>query len=218
MQRVLEPELMDDAEQAEAYAVADFAEVNQAFVDRFAKLFPNYAGTKMIDLGCGPADIPARMCQKYSKLQVTAVDGAPSMLEEARRALAAQRLLERISLVVAYLPKGLPEGPFDAIISNSLLHHLPEPQVIWEAVKNSGQKDAPILVTDLLRPKSKEKAREIVETYAGNEREGLKEDFYHSLCAAFRIDEVKEQLTHAGLQHLTVEAISDRHLAVFGRL
>jgi hypothetical protein len=34
MDRILEPELMDDSAQVEAYARADFSEVNQGFVDR----------------------------------------------------------------------------------------------------------------------------------------------------------------------------------------
>ena len=37
MERVLEPELMDDPEQARAYARADFEEENQGFADRFVE-------------------------------------------------------------------------------------------------------------------------------------------------------------------------------------
>ena len=43
MKRVLEPELMDDAAQARAYAKADFSEENQGFVDRFRDYFPDYS-------------------------------------------------------------------------------------------------------------------------------------------------------------------------------
>lgn len=38
MNRVLEPELMTDPDQATAYAAADFAAVNQGFVDRFRQI------------------------------------------------------------------------------------------------------------------------------------------------------------------------------------
>ena len=56
--RVPEPELMDDAAQARAYASADFADVNQGFVDRFRARFADFTSGRVIDLGCGPADIP----------------------------------------------------------------------------------------------------------------------------------------------------------------
>ena len=43
-------------------------------------------------------------------------------------------------------------------------------------------------------------------------------DYLHSLCAAFTVDEVRGQLTGAGLDALGVEAVSDRHLLVAGRV
>src|SRR5260370_892767 len=62
MNRVLEPELMTDPEQAEAYAAADFAAVNQGFVDRFRALLSGLARGLVGDLGCGPAVFPIRTC------------------------------------------------------------------------------------------------------------------------------------------------------------
>jgi hypothetical protein len=73
-------------------------------------------------------------------------------------------------------------------------------------------------VTDLHRPESAERARDVVETYSGGEPEVLKRDFFHSLCAAFTLPEVREQLARAGLDALRVEMISDRHWAVWGTL
>ena len=49
MKRVLEPELMDDAAQARAYAKADFSEENQGFVDRFREYFPDWAGGHVVE-------------------------------------------------------------------------------------------------------------------------------------------------------------------------
>ncbi|PIV81546.1 SAM-dependent methyltransferase, partial [bacterium CG17_big_fil_post_rev_8_21_14_2_50_64_8] len=60
MPRTPEPEVMDDPKRAEAYAEADFSEVNQAFVDNFLSAFPECKGKRILDLGCGPADIPIR--------------------------------------------------------------------------------------------------------------------------------------------------------------
>jgi hypothetical protein len=46
----------------------------------------------------------------------------------------------------------------------------------------------------------------------------LRRDFYNSLLAAYRTDEVRAQLEIAGLGHLESETVSDRHFIVWGRL
>jgi len=220
MDRVLEPELMTDQDQALAYAAADFATPNQAFVERFIHLFPAFTGGTLVDLGCGPADIPIRLCRALTGVAVTAVDGSEAMLAPGRAAVAAARLGARIRLVCARLP-GLerPHDGFDGIISNSLLHHLPRPEVLWSEVTRLGRADAAVLVSDLHRPDSSERAREIVETYSGGEPEVLKRDFFHSLCATLTLTEVAAQIQNAGLDGaLRCEMISDRHWAAWGRL
>src|SRR5262245_42475712 len=220
MNRVLEPELMTDQEQALAYAAADFTVPNQAFVDRFLGLFPAFTRGLLVDLGCGPADIPIRLCRALPGTTVTAVDGSEAMLAPGRGAVEAAGLGTRIRLVCARLP-GLerPRDGFDGIVSNSLLHHLPRPEVLWSELAQLGRADAAVLVTDLLRPHSSERAREIVETYSGGEPEVLKRDFFHSLCAAFTLPEVTAQIGDAGLEGaLRCEMISDGHWAAWGRL
>lgn len=219
MNRVLEPELMTDEDQARAYAAADFAAVNQGFVDRFRSLFPDLVRSALVDLGCGPADIPIRLCRALPGVTVTAVDGSEAMLAPGRAAVAAAGLAARVHLVCARLP-GLerPRDGFDGIVSNSLLHHIPRPEVFWSEVARLGREGTAVLVTDLHRPESPARAREIVETYSGDEPEVLKRDFFHSLCAAFTLEEVIAQLREAGLGALRCEMISDRHWGVWGVL
>ena len=217
MRRVLEPELMVDPEQAQAYAAADFASVNQGFVDRFRALFPAFACGHVADLGCGPADIPIRLCRALPGVTVMGVDGSEAMLSPGRAAVAAAGLAARIRLLCARLPGiARPAAGYDAIVSNSLAHHLPEPAVLWREIARVGASGAPVLVTDLHRPETAERAREIVETYSGGEPEVLKRDFFHSLCAAFTLPEVRAQLAEAGLDGFRVEMISDRHWAAWG--
>lgn len=217
MERVPEPELMDDAAQADAYARADFAGVNQAFVDRFVATFPTLKRGRMLDLGCGPADIPIRLARTLPGLEIVAVDGSEAMLREAERALGAAGLSCRVRTHRATLPARVSGGPFEAVISNSLLHHLHDPMVLWKAVIDAAQPNAAVLVVDLFRPESEEAARRIVETHAAEEHPILKQDFYNSLLAAFTPDEVRAQLEECGLEALDLEVTSDRHLAVFGR-
>ena len=213
MERTPEPELMNDAAQAEAYAIADFATPNQAFVDRFVAAFPELDAGTIVDLGCGPADIPIRLVRRLPNVRVVGVDGASAMIAEGRAALGA--LSDRITLVEATLPDAV-EGTFDAVISNSLLHHLHDPSVLWAEVRRIAKPGAPVFIADLFRPKDEDEVQRLVATYAANEREVLRTDFYNSLHAAFTPEEIEAQLAAAALS-LRVEAISDRHVAIIGR-
>lgn len=220
MKRIPEPEIMNGREQTDAYAAADFEGPNQMFVDQFQAVFPEFKGKgQILDLGCGPADILIRFARRYPDCILTGVDGAARMLEHGHSAIASQGLSERIKLLEGVLPQvNLPQAHFETILSNSLLHHLDNPAVLWQTIKKSAKKWAAILVMDLFRPTNREQAREIVEKYSGNEATILKDDFYHSLLAAYSVDEVIEQLERAGLNRLKVEKISDRHLITAGFL
>jgi ubiquinone/menaquinone biosynthesis C-methylase UbiE len=141
------------------------------------------------------------------------------MLAPGRRAVAAAGLASRIELVRARLPGlGRAPGGFHAIVSNSLLHHMPHAEVFWSEIARLGRAGAPALIMDLHRPDSLERAREIVETYSGGEPEMLKRDFFHSLCAAFTLDEVRAQIARAGLDRVRCEMASDRHWVAWGEL
>ena len=79
MQRILEPELMDDSWQAEAYACADFSTPNAAFIQHFSDRFPGFDSGSIVDLGCGPGDIALRFARRYPRCEVIGIDGAGAM-------------------------------------------------------------------------------------------------------------------------------------------
>jgi SAM-dependent methyltransferase len=220
MQRILEPELMDEFEQARAYANADFAEPNERFVSHFEATFPGFERGAVIDLGCGPGDIVLRLAQRHPGLTVHGLDGSHAMLEfGAARLWDMHDLQGRVQFIEGVLPGAqLPLPCYDAVVSNSLLHHLHDPSVLWRSVRELGRPGAAVLVMDLFRPASAGAAQEIVEAYSSEEPELLKRDFFNSLCAAFEPGEVREQLHENGLEVLTVSTVSDRHLLVAGRL
>lgn len=217
LSRQSEPELMDDPAQALAYAQADFSVPHSAFVQTFAQHFPDFRGGQVIDLGCGPADVTLRFAQAYPAVQITAVDGAPAMLELAAQAIAEHGLSRRIQLIKAYLPDSSFAAPrFDAVISNSLLHHLADPLTLWTTIATLAKPQAPIFVMDLRRPRSVGELHQLVETYAADSPPILRRDFYHSLCAAYQMEEVEKQLVTLGLPQLRVHEFGDRHLYIFG--
>lgn len=220
MQRILEPELMLDPEQTIAYAEADFSESDERFVQRFQNLFDTPLEGEILDLGCGPGNIALRMAHAFPGCSVTGVDGASTMLDIARnRALQMSNISLKPQFVQAVLPSAdLPTGRAIVVVSNSLLHHLHDPLVLWQTIKQVSAPNAAVLVVDLRRPETIEIAHRIVDTYARGEPEILLKDFYNSLLAAFQENEVKNQLNMAGLTELKVQAVGDRYLEVFGRM
>lgn len=219
MERIPEPELMDDEAHAFAYAEADFEEPHNEFITQFQETF-SHSGISgyVLDLGCGPADITCRFARAYQNCFIHGIDGSEPMLHCGRRIIEkCMDIKDHIELIHGILPKAkLPREKYDVIISNSLLHHLSNPYVLWDAVKRYAVSNAPIFIKDLKRPESPDEARAIVEKYSGKEPDILKRDFYNSLLAAFEVDEIVEQLKVAGLAYLSVQVVSDRHIVISG--
>jgi len=219
MQRTPEPELMLRADQAEAYARADFAEPHGKFITLFREHFPAWPGDgHVLDLGCGPGDIARRFALAYPACRVDGIDGSSAMIEAGRDEIENDMALNgRVKLLQIHLPNQIPpRAAYDAIISNSLLHHLHDPFVLWNAVNQHAKSGAPVFIVDLRRPDSRAEAERLTSRYAGKEPDVLRHDFFHSLLASFTVEEVKEQLATAKLERLSVSSISDRHLMVHG--
>lgn len=218
MKRVLEPELMDDEEQVLAYAHANFEKENQVFVQQFVEANPEFESGHVLDLGCGPADIPIRLVRARPGCRVTAVDASGPMIRLAREAVREAGLQERISLRCERFQTLALAEPVDATISNSLVHHILNPLQFWYRVKQLTKSGGSVLVMDLLRPESPEAARAIVDQYAANEPAILRRDFYNSLLAALTEDEVAAHLAELNLSRLFIDVIDDRHWVVTGRV
>jgi trans-aconitate methyltransferase len=211
---------MDSEAQTLAYTEADFNESNDLFTQRFLARFSDLPATgRLADLGCGPGDITVRLARALTGWQLTGLDAGPNMLQHAQRRLDREGLAPRVSFQLAYLPDpALPAAAWDAVVSNSLLHHLPDPQVLWDSIVQLAAPGAAIQVMDLLRPGSEAEARQLVEQHAAEAPDVLREDFFNSLLAAYRPEEVSSQLIRAGLDRLRIETASDRHWIVSGTL
>lgn len=211
---------MDSAEQAEAYAAADFSESNALFVDLFRDCVgDDPGGVRVLDLGCGPADIAIRLATAYPGLSIDAVDGAEHMLRLAREAVTEAGLGERITLIRRRIPdERLEAASYGAVVSNSLLHHLADPLDLWRTATRCGALEAAVVVMDLLRPADEAGVEAVLEAHAGDAPPVLRRDFRASLMASYTLDEVAGQLAASGLNHLAPERVSDRHWAVVGRL
>jgi len=215
MERVLEPELMEDELQSIAYARADFSTSNQLFVDGLIHDFPQRMRTA-VDIGCGPGDVMIRLARALPDLEVVAIDGSAPMITLARAAVLGAGLGDRISLLQGHVPGvALDAHSFDAVLSKDLLHHVPNPSLLWKEIARLARPGAVVYVMDLVRPETREDAARIVDRVAAREDPVLREDFFNSLCAAFTVDELREQVAGAGLR-LEVRHVSDRHALVSG--
>lgn len=211
---------MDEPEQALAYSEADFAESHQRFADEAAARFVELregAGT-MIDLGCGPADVTVRIARACPGWSIVGVDGAAEMLRLGVQRIEREGLRGRVALEQVRLPTRELDGrSFAAVVSNSLLHHLHEPMVLWATVAALVPDGAPIAVMDLRRPHNPAGTDRLVERYAADAPPVLRADFRNSLRAAYSPTEIGDQLARAGLAHLRIEDITDRHVLISGR-
>jgi ubiquinone/menaquinone biosynthesis C-methylase UbiE len=219
MERIPEPDLMDDAQQAKAYADADFSEPHNVFVNYFRSRFPDFSAGSVLDLGCGTADVIIRFAKNYPRAIITGIDGAEAMLDIARHDIERRGFADRIELKKCLLPDpGLYTQKFDAVISNSLLHHLADPKVLWETLKKCAKNGAPVLIMDLLRPDSVKSASDFMLKYGADESPLLQKDFYNSLLASYNIREIGHQLKTMRLDFLNIEIVSDRHVLVWGQM
>ena len=219
MERVTEPELMVDDDQALAYSEAKFANSHQAAVARFTETFPDFRAGRVLDLACGPADVTVRFARAYPETTIVGLEGSPAMLALGVQRLRAEGFESQISFAHRVLPDpDLAElGRFDAVVCTHSLHHFHDPAALWDAIAMAAAPGAPVFVQDLRRPESPDAAQALVDQYTPNEPEVLRRDFYNSLRAAFTPAEIEIQLAAAGLERFTVEPVTDRHLVVFGR-
>jgi ubiquinone/menaquinone biosynthesis C-methylase UbiE len=208
--RVLEPEVMDTAEEAHDYDAMDHAQVNRVFVADFLAVWNSRS--PILDLGTGTALIPIEFCRQSPKGEIVAVDAAAHMLavakENVRNAGFANRI--KCELVDA---KGMhfADGSFAAVMSNSIVHHIPDPRRVFKEISRVAAPGATIFVRDLLRPADITTLKHLVETYAAGANENQERMFAESLHAALTLDEVKDLVQGVGFDPAGVRQSTDRH-------
>jgi trans-aconitate 2-methyltransferase len=146
-------------------------------------------------------------------------DGAAAMLTIAERQQRADPTGHpHLRFRQLVLPCEQLAGPFSAVVSNSLLHHLHDPGVFWDSVRRLVAPGSCIYVRDLRRPESDSELEALVHRHAASAPELVRRDYAHSLRAAFTRTEVMGQLETAGLQELNILELEDRYLEIQGRL
>jgi ubiquinone/menaquinone biosynthesis C-methylase UbiE len=232
--RILEPELMDDPDEAQSYDAMNHAEVNRRFVKDM--LAVSQVGPRVLDLGTGTAQIPIELCRQVAecqvagsegsgqpagtldfRLQIVASDAAASMLDVARANIVAAGLDACIDLHCGDAKQlDFADGAFQSVMSNSLLHHLAEPLLALREMVRVTDKAGTIFVRDLLRPDTADEVESIVSQYARGEPPQNQQLLRQSLFAALTLDEIRAMVVGIGFDAATVSATSDRHWTFCG--
>ncbi len=220
--RVLETEVMDSAEEASDYDAMDHAQVNRVFVEDFldfCKLMPLALEREILDVGTGTAQIPIELCRqsvstspRAEGLSVVGVDMADHMLEVGRGNVARAGLAARIKLQHAdakALP--FPDASFAAVVSNSIVHHIPEPAAVLAEMTRVVERGGVLFVRDLLRPATGADVKRLVQLYAGDANAHQKKMFDDSLRAALTLAEIRALVAPLGFDPAGVQQSSDRH-------
>jgi ubiquinone/menaquinone biosynthesis C-methylase UbiE len=224
LDRVLEPEVMDSPDDAADYDSMDHGDVNRRFVDDFLAAWEQasrpdagrqphdpHAG-EILDVGTGTAQIPIVLCGRRPRLRLVAIDLASSMLELARRNVARAGLADCVRLErVDAKRMAYASGRFAAVISNSIVHHIPEPAPVLSEMARVTAPGGLLFVRDLARPADAGLLERQVEAYAGRATAHQRKLFADSLRAALTLQEVRDLVERLGFDPLGVTLSSDRH-------
>lgn len=214
LDRILEPEVMDDADEAAAYDAMDHAEANRAFVDRLIGLGIKSCGNAL-DLGTGPGDIPILLAGQVPALKITAVDLAQSMLDLAENKVDQAGMTSSIGLKCMDVKSlDLPDDSFDAVFSNTILHHIPEPAAMLAEAARVLRPGGLLLIRDLYRPETMCQLEALVTLHAADCDDEQRRLFAESLHAALTPDELRAMANEAALVDAEVVIDTDRHMSL----
>lgn len=210
IERVLEPEVMDGADEAREYDTLDHSAANEAFVDDLLQACPVLYD--VLDVGTGTAQIPVELCRRVDTCRVMAADMSCEMLDLARYHVEVHGMIERIQLDQCDAKQMLyQDRMFDVVICNGMLHHIPDPTaVLAESIRVSAP-GGMLFFRDLMRPVDCKTLEQLVTTHVGQANERQQQLFRQSLHAALNLDEIRAIVVELGFDAQSVQATSERH-------
>jgi ubiquinone/menaquinone biosynthesis C-methylase UbiE len=212
--RVLEPEAMETAESVREYDAMDHTAVNARFVDDFLAAHGPCRGGEILDVGTGTARIPIALALADGHARLLALDLSETMLEQAAVNITAAGLERRIRCHhgdAKSLLSLFGESSFEGVVSNTIVHHIPDPEPALESMVRLVAPGGTLLIRDLVRPGSRQEIVELADKYAADESPHARALFEASLGAALTLDEIKILVTRLGGAPGDVEMTSDRH-------
>ena len=229
MERVPEPELMEEKEQVISYDEADFSEgeVNLINQINYYLLKKNISlGEKdlIVDLGCGPGNISEKLAIKWPNTAVVGIDGSKEMIlrAEYNKSISNnQKKLKNLRYICSDI-KDIKSNNFllkkriSLLVSNSLIHHITNLEDFFNTIKSLSSNITVNFHKDLKRPFDEKSALELKEQCSTKYNEILTNDYYASLRASYTFKELKNFTLENDLSSLDVFEEGDNYLIVYG--
>jgi len=192
---------MDEPEGVAAYlggvATAHLGRMDDSFVRAALRLAKR--GARVLDVGTGTAAIPVKMAEKRTDLTIVGIDLSEGMIRSARERVRRARMTRRVRIRRGGAGKiPFSRGTFDLVVSNSVLHHLPDPVPAFNEMARVLRPSGRVFIRDLRRPgpsRMMAHIRRHGRFYTGE----MKRLFSDSVRAAFKVSEIRALLALSSL-------------------
>ena len=102
------------------------------------------------------------------------------------------------------------------MVSNSLIHHITHINEFFECILSLSSENTLNFHKDLIRPINEKYALELKAECASKYNETLTNDYYASLQASYRADELRNLIADKNLAHLDVLEEDNMYLILYG--
>ena len=231
MERIPEPELMEEKKQVISYDKADFSEgevnlINQIDHYLLRKNISLGENDLIVDLGCGPGNISEKLAIKWPNTEVIGIDGSKEMILRAeynKNISNNQKKLKNLLYICSDI-KDIKSDNFlfnkeiSLLVSNSLIHHITYIEDFFNTIKSLSSNSTVNFHKDLKRPLDEKSALELKAQCSKIYNETLTNDYYASLKASYTFKELKNFTLENNLSSLEVFEDGDKYLIVYGNV
>ena len=231
MEREIEPELMETKEQVISYANADFSVGENlfiAFINDYLKIhkIKLKSGDLIVDLGCGPGNISEKISLNWPFVKVLGIDGSKEMINKAkikRDKYKNKEIFNNLNYLVEDVKKiNLRNISINSkiklLVSNSLIHHITHIDEFLNSICKLSTKHTINFHKDLKRPLNKAFALELKSKCSKKYNKILTNDYFASLKASYRPNELEERILKKKLSGLKVIEDGEDYLIVYGKV
>lgn len=215
--RVPEAETMEDSCEVDAYASATaqthLDAIDDTFVAHAQLLLKGRERGRALDVGTGPGQIVIKLGYRLTRWKFVGIDRSAGMIEKARASLAAAgELAGRVDFCVADANAlDFPDGTFDLVICNSVLHHVTDPQKLFSEIARVVKPGGAILLRDLRRPSRPGYALHVWK-HAKHYKGEMRRLFIASVQSAYTEEELRQTIAASPLRGVRIFRHGKAHI------
>jgi ubiquinone/menaquinone biosynthesis C-methylase UbiE len=174
------------------------------------------ASSRVLDIGTGTGSVPLKMAARRPDLSIVGIDLSDEMIRVARSGVREAGLHRRVKIRKANARRSpFPAGSFDLVMSNSLLHHLPDPVPTFNEIARVLAPGGRVFVRDLRRP-GPSRVRAHIRRHGRFYQGEMHRLFADSVRASFKVSEIKELVAESHLKGCRVRPQFETYLVIEG--